>query len=112
MSLPRLLNQPLTLRRWTTDALDEYGNMVEGAADTVIVYGYIEQTDSTETLIDRDTVVTNWTGYVPADTEIGHLDYITFEGNTFQVNGAPNPVYNPRLKRLSHQTVKLTSVLG
>jgi hypothetical protein len=109
----RLLNQPLSLYRADLETLDQYGNTIEGTHTApVTVQGYLTQTGSNETLVDRDTVVTNWEAYLPPTTVISHLDWIGFQNQTFQVTGNPMVHYNPRTKRVSHITVQLVTVLG
>ena len=113
MSLERLLNQPLTLQRQTGSSTDEYGNTVLGALGLPeTIYGYLEQSSSTETMIDRDTVLTRWTAHLRKDSNVGPLDVITFEGRSFQVDGAPTYHYNPRTQMVSHITASLVSFQG
>lgn len=110
MSLPTLLSQELQLQRMNVETLDPYGNKRLSSAPAVIVKGYIEQTSSTENLVNRDTAVTRWTCYLPAGTPVGYLDRITFQGQTFQVDGEPHQVFNPRTKSVSHIQAALISV--
>ena len=111
MSLSRLLNQPLSLIKVASDVLDKYGNQVAAAYGSPIsVVGYLEQKDSVETVLDRDTVVSSWEAFFPADTNVTAFDRIVFGSQTFEVDGSPWQVYNPRTKSVSHIQTKLKVV--
>lgn len=109
MSLAKLLNQPLELHKNGT-TLDEYGNQVDTDSTVINIVGYLEQKDTVENLDDRDTVVTSWEAYFPAGTDVNAFDRIVFGGQTFQVDGAPWQVYNPRSGSVSHIQAKLKVV--
>ena len=111
MSLARLLNQPLLWHQNSTATTDRYGNTL--AADTgapVTVYGFLEQSESVETVLDRDTTVTKWELFLPAGTAVTALDRIGFNGQLFEVDGAPWSVYNPRTREVSHVKAHLKVV--
>lgn len=113
MTLYAFLNQPLTIQRMGGTTTNAYGDTVlAGIGAPVAVTGYLEQGSSTENLTDRDTVVSRWTCYLPAGTEISHLDYINFKSQKFQVDGEPEFVYNPRLHNVSHIRCQLVVVSG
>jgi len=113
MSLDRLMNQPMTLTRRQPSTTDVYGNEVLGTyGSPITVYGFLEQIMSAETLVDRDTTTITSKAWLPADTQVGILDRITFNGNTYEVVGNPNPWWNPRTKAVSHLTVELIAVVG
>ncbi len=110
MSINRLLTQDLDWQA-TTDGVDEYGNdtIVDAGAATP-VRGLIQQASTVEYLNDRDTTVTQWKAFLPAGTAVTSLDTLTFQGQTFQVTGAPYPVFNPRSRQVSHLEMNLTEV--
>lgn len=110
MSLNKLLNQPLTLHKNAT-TLDEYGNHVNVDGSTITILGYLEQSTSVENLEDRDTVVTSWMAYFPADTDVNAFDRISFNSQLFEVDGTPWSVYNPRVGSVSHIQAQLKVVL-
>jgi len=111
MSLAKLLNQPLELHKNSTATVDEYGNQLDTDYGSPIqIVGYLEQTMSVETLSDRDTVVTSWVAYLPPDTNISAFDRIKFGTQTFEVDGAPWSVYNPRVASTSHIRANLKVV--
>ena len=111
MSLARLMNQPLTIQKVGGSAVDEYGNAIAGAVGAPIsVLGYLEQSQTVETLEDRDTVVSKWVAYLPAGSNVGAFDRINFNGQSFEVDGEPWQVYNPRTQAVSHLQMNLTVV--
>jgi hypothetical protein len=112
MSLAKLLNQPLELHKNSTATLDEYGNQKHTDLGAPIqIVGYLEQVSTMENTLDRDTIVTDWQAYFPADTNVTAFDRIVFGGQTFEVDGAPWQVYNPRVGSVSHIQAKLKVVL-
>lgn len=113
MSLSRLLNQPLTVQKMGGSTTNVYGDTVATEAGSpVAVSGYLTQESSTEFLIDRDTVVSRWVAYLPVGTDVGHLDYINFQSQKFQVDGEPERFYNPRTKAVTHIRANLVVVYG
>jgi head-tail adaptor len=111
MSLAKLLNQPLELHK-NTHTVDEYGNQVSiDSGSPVVIYGYLEQVTSTEFLEDRDTIVSAWRVFLPAGTDVTAFDRIKFNGQTFELDGAPWSVYNPRVGSVSHIQANLKVVL-
>ena len=112
MSLARLFTQPLTVQAVSTSTLDAYGSVVPGipAGAGVTVNGYLEQTATVEFLSGRETTVTTWKVYLPAGTSIHPMSYISYLGQTFQVDGEPWLVFNPRTKAVDHIECKLTEV--
>lgn len=112
MTLARLLNQPVTIQSRTATAHDGYGNELEGTLSTVDTVGYLEQTDSTEITVDRETYISNWVAYLPAGTVVVGSDRIIYAGQTFEVIGPPDRVWNPRLRRESHVVARLRNTSG
>jgi hypothetical protein len=110
MSLAKLLNQPLTLVKNNTASVDEYGNTIQGNGTTSTIHGYLEQTTSNEVLDDRDTVVSGWQVFLPADAVVTAFDRLVFAGKTFEVDGSPWSVYNPRVGSVSHIQANLKVV--
>lgn len=111
MSLARLMNQPLTIQKVGGSAVDEYGNAIAGALGSPIAtVGYLEQKQTVETLNDRDTIVSTWVAYLPANSGIAAFDRINFNGQSFEVSGDPWQVYNPRAGAVSHLQMDVTVV--
>ena len=113
MSLHSLLNQPITIQSMQAGTPDPYGNkpIVENGAP-VATLGFIEQSTTSEDLLNRDTTKTNWEAWLPAGTAIAHLDYINFNGQKFQVDGEPWSVWHPGKRTVSHIVVKLVVING
>lgn len=113
MSIQRLLSQPLTIQTMGSSGVDEYGDQTPaGLGAPASVSGYLEQRTSVENLNDRDTVVSQWECYLPANAVVGHLDFINFQSQQFQVDGEPAHAYNPRTREVSHIVCKLVAVNG
>lgn len=111
MTLSRLMNQPLTVQSVGPTTTDAYGNAVPGALGApVATTGFLIQESTVEYLVSRDTTVTQWKAYLPAGTVVGPLDYITYQGQTFQVNGEPFHAWNPRTQSAAFIECRLTVV--
>lgn len=109
MSIERLLNQPLTIQTVAGTTTDEYGNTVPTPVGApVAALGYLEQKDTIEFLLDRQTVVSKWKVFLLASAVIGPMDYVNFNAQRFQVDGEPEHLWNPRTKSVSHIECKLT----
>jgi len=116
MSLQKFLNQQFYIHKNSTTGKDEYGNTTysdSGVVTPVLGYmeHYLEQSNSVENLEDRDTVVTGWNAWLPADADITAFDRLVFDGRTFEVDGEPWKAYNPRTASVSHVVVHLKVVL-
>ena len=109
MPIRKFLNQPLTLQK-NAATTDRYGNTVPSTSSTVSTAGYLEQVQSVETMTDRDVSVGDWVVYLPADLIVNAQDRIVFGTQTFEVDGEPWQVYNPRVRQVSHQQAKLKVV--
>lgn len=111
MSIERLLTQDVTLSKLDNSVKDEYGNSVPTAHGSAIsIKAYLELVQSVESLNDRDTVVTDWKLYAPAGIDLDAFDRVNFNGQVFEVDGAPWSVYNPRTGVVSHVEAKLKVV--
>jgi hypothetical protein len=111
VTLYRLMNQSLTVQTVGGSTLDAYGSTIPTPVGAgVTVWGYLEQTATVEFLSGRETTVTTWQAYLLAGTVIGPMDFITYQGQRFQVSGEPWHVFNPRTSSVSHIQCKLTEV--
>jgi hypothetical protein len=111
MTLYRLMNQNLTVQTVGGSTLDAYGNVIPVLLGTpVATVGYLEQSTTTEYLTGRQTTITTWQAYLPDEAVIHPMDFITYQGQRFQVDGEPWHVFNPRTSAVSHIQVKLTEV--
>lgn len=109
MPIRKFLNQPLTLQK-NTGSTDRYGNTVPATASTTSIVGYLEQMQSVETMTDRDVSVGDWVAYLPVGTDVNAQDRIVFGSQTFEVDGEPWQVYNPRIRQVDHLQAKLKVV--
>jgi len=116
MSISQLLTLPVTiLRRTVAEEIDEFGNEVDTApAEEVETVGELQQRQRDEQTAGGDVVATTWALYLPADTEIDAGDGIVAGGATYEVDGEPWPVRNPRTGVVSHieATVRRTGGSG
>jgi len=113
MSVQRLMSQPLTVQAMGPTTQDVYGDWIPGAiGDPVPVLGYLEQSTSVEFLLNRDTTITTWKAFLPADTVVTPLSLVNYAAQVFQVDGAPFNAFNPRTKSVSHIECKLIVVTG
>lgn len=111
MSLANLLRQPVTIQQFTAGT-DEYGNTVASTStSTITTVGFLEQVDSVETLNDRDTVVSTFQAWLPVGTAVHAFDRLVFGSQTFEVDGEPWQVFNPRTGVSSHVVAKLKVVI-
>jgi len=112
-AIDHLLTQSLTIQARNASTTNAYGEATVGPVGSPVqTYGYIERNTSRELLIDRDTALTDWIGYLRADAVIGRLDYINFQSQKFEVQGEPEYCYNPRTQQISHIRVDLLVVTG
>lgn len=108
----RLLNQPIQIVRRAPGTRDEYGNTVASFAVPDPTTGFITFTQSMERVNDRDVVVTTRDCFLRPGTVIGPLDRVLFESQSFEVDGEPERVWNPRTASESHVRVRLATVTG
>jgi hypothetical protein len=114
MSFRRLANEVLTWQKVGVSGTDAYGDEITGTVGVgVATFGYLEQTNSVEFNVDRSTSVSQWKVILwDVSLGIGHNDYLTFQGQQFQVNGEAWRVYNPRTKVVHHLECNAIAVVG
>jgi hypothetical protein len=95
VSLAGLLSETATVVRYAATT-DEYGNTVHGAETRVSYPARLEQLAADEIIRDRDTVITDWRAFFPADADITAYDQIEARGVLFKVVGLPNQHQTPR----------------
>lgn len=111
MSLANMLSQPISIRRMTANTVDEYGNTIQTQdGDLIDTFGYLEQTESVETLNDRDTIVSGLTLWLGVQDGLSAFDIVYISGQDYQVDGTPWTVFNPRTGQESHIQAKLKVV--
>lgn len=94
----------------TSGTKDAYGNTKRADAASVDVLGFVDQTVSYEAPVDRDTIQTLATAYLPAGTVVGPFDHLIFQGRTFQVEGLPHLIANARTGAIHHVEVACKEV--
>jgi head-tail adaptor len=95
MTLSGLLSETVTVIRYT-DATDAYGNTEPGAETRVAYPARLEQLRTDEIVRDRDTVITDWRAFLPADADVTAYDRIQARGHLFEVVGLPASQHSPR----------------
>ncbi len=97
MSLSALLTKPATITRVTAGAgRDAYNNPTTSTATSSTVC-YFEQKLASEDTVARTTEDEEWIFVFPEGTALDATDRITVDGATYEVDGPPWPVWNPRL---------------
>jgi head-tail adaptor len=68
---------------------DRYGNDVAGTWATHLsdVPAVVQPANTSENVVDRDTVVTRYRLHIGPDTDITALDRIVWRGRTFDIDG-------------------------
>lgn len=109
VDVSRFLNQPITIYPAVTTT-DQYNAETVELGEPVQTVGFIQQSSSTEFLNGRDTVVSQWTLYLPAGTAISPLAQVGFGSQIFQVTGQPVNEWNPINARVDYVRCDLTVV--
>lgn len=113
MTITALMNQPVDIiRRTISGTADEYGNTPTVEADPVETVGYLEQTDATEVLVDRETYISDWLIVLPSGTPVDSSDRIEALGRSFEIIGDPREVWNPRLQVVGQIEIRAREVNG
>ena len=111
MSLATLLTQPITIVR-AGASTDRYNNAAADwtTATRVTVNGRLQQTDTVEVAVGRDTLIADWLLFLPTTAVISGLDRIETAAGTFEVVGVPAVVTTPAGPH--HLEVRLRSIVG
>lgn len=96
MSLESLLTQTVTVLDRSEGAVDDYGNPVVTFSSGTDYLARLEQTAGTEITSGRETLVADWTLYLPPDAEIHGGSRVLADGVTFEVIGPPAKQRTPR----------------
>ena len=111
--IARILTMTGTLVTMRPGTPDVYGNTARVADPvTASVRCYIEQVDAVEVIVDRETYIANYIGFLPAGTTVGPADHLVVGGATYEVIGPPDSVFNPRTGTEHHLEVNLRTVVG
>ena len=106
------LNQPVTIVNPGSTTTNAYGEVINVAGVPVVTSGYLYQQTTVEFLVDRDTIVSHWFCDLHAEDVVTAQATVQFGSQVFQVDGAPQNVWNPRLQVVDHIECKLLTVAG
>lgn len=112
MTFSGLMVIPLTIVN-PGSGTDRNNNSVPDWTDAsrTAVNGWLEQSQSSEVLTDRDAQVSLWSLFVPADTPItGYSRVETGDGTVYEVDGPPKPAHTKR--GVHHIEARLRLVVG
>lgn len=112
MLATRLINLPVEVRSRGPSGTDDYGNEVPGTITTTETVAYVEQTESRELVVDRQTVTADWLVLLPAQIVIDASDHVVVGLAILEVVGKPWRVINPRTRSESHIECRCRSVEG
>lgn len=99
MSIPTIINKPCEVkRRWRLNTRDDYGNEQEYTSVTETVC-HFQQTSSSER---SDVSETRFRVFLLPTTQLAAGDAIVVDDETYEVEGDPWKVWNPRLQETSH----------
>lgn len=115
MTVLQLMNRPVTILRRSADGrTDEYGNPTETFEEIAAVGEVQKQQRADEEPDDAGEVSdTRWLGFFPPETELRTGDAIRVKGiGDLELTGDPWPIYNPRLRTVSHLEVPLRITKG
>lgn len=110
--IARLLNQPVTIHHRSPGSENVRGNRALVVTGTDATVGYVEQTETTEVLVDRDTVTVTHLLVLFPDETIGPLDQVVVGGVPYEVVGQPSQRWNPRVRSVSHIEARLRVSAG
>ena len=96
-----MLTLPCVITTVSEGAADVYGDptQVDSSVDSVC---YIEQRRVTESTGNATVASEDWLGVFLADEVLSSTSKVTAMGATFEVDGPPWPVWNPRIERVDH----------
>lgn len=106
-----MITQTVTLVRRTKGTPDAFGNDTWTTA-TRPVKGVVAPNGGVEQIQGRDTLVTQPTVYLPAGTDVTHLDAVVIDGLTYEVDGEPINWVHPLTGWRPGVEVKLRRAIG
>ncbi|MGC9544023.1 hypothetical protein [Streptomyces sp. UG1] len=91
---------------------DSFGDPLPGDPDEIEVTGTsMQPASSVETIDGGEQVVSLWDWFVPPGTDVRATDQVKFRGQTYDVDGDPQPLDDER-GRPHHIEVRLRIVTG
>lgn len=109
MTVEALMIQPVTLQVPVGVTRDENGAAFQVYEDAA-TFMYLEPKASNEVLEDRNTPITDWTGYGFIGVEFSSSCRIVYGDHTFDIIGDPRPWWNPLVGAFSHIEMDLREV--
>jgi len=114
VSFRRLLVSDVTVQtRTVTASADAYGQPVVSWVPTTYPKAcWLEETESVEIIVGRDTVISQWEATLGLEVVVGPLDRLQVSGfaSLFEVVGDPIPAPTPR--GVHHFAARLRSIEG
>ncbi len=96
MTLAGMLAQTATVFTFTLGDEDDYGNAAETWVEGASYPCRLEPTSGQERTVDRDTQVSDWRLFLPADAELTGRDRVVVDSKVFEVVGPPAVQHTPR----------------
>src|SRR5688572_31212954 len=112
MSIARLLTQTVQIEHYDESGVDDHNDPVPAYGDPVDVDAYVEQRQADEENVSRETAVSGWKLFLPASASVAHRDRVVYGDYTFEVNGTPHEVWNPRTEEVHHIEADLVLIEG
>lgn len=110
MSFQGLLNQELTIVHRSQTGPEDRDGTPTWVETRTTAYGYKESVKSREYTDERDTQVEKSLLILPANVSIDKSDAIEMDGITYQIDGKPERLYNPRTHSEHHVECYLQEV--
>jgi hypothetical protein len=105
-TLDHLLTRPATLVQRDATGEDALGDPTYGLVETATVVE-LQQVGSGEDL-DGGLLTSRYRVWLPADAPIDGWDAIEVGGETYELDGDPNPVWNPSTQSVHHVEAEVT----
>lgn len=104
-----LLRRTATLLLRSAGPPDEYGDPTSVVVSRDVPCD-VQQVSAREAL-EAGLQIGTWRAFLPAEAaDLAGWDAMTVDGVTYELNGDPNPVFNPRLGVVDHVEVALEVV--
>ncbi len=110
MSFRLLVKTASVYRRGPGAQKNAYNMPIETEAAAVNYPCWLEQTDTVEVTVGRDTVLSDWLLVLPPEALLDATDRIAVDGRSFEVVGHPATVNTPR--GAHHIECRLRAVVG
>lgn len=94
MSLGGLLRESVTVYNRADGALDTFGDPEDTFDVGTVVQAFVQPTNSSEDIIDRDTRLTTYRLVMPADAPIYADSEFEWENIRMRISGKPLPMNN------------------